>query len=66
MPTINIEILEGRTHEQKKMLARRITDVVCEVLNIDAETVNIRFWELKRSETARGGRFFSEMDNPGK
>lgn len=65
MPTINIEILEGRTSEQKKALVRRITDTVCEVLNIEAETVNIRIWELKRSETARGGRFFAEMDNPG-
>jgi 4-oxalocrotonate tautomerase len=65
MPTINIEILEGRTAEQKKALVQGITDTVCKVLNIDAETVNIRIWDLKRSETARGGRFFSEMDTPG-
>ncbi len=62
MPTINIEILEGRTYEQKKALVRGITDTVCEILSIDEQTVNIRIFELKRSETARGGEFFSEMD----
>lgn len=65
MPTINIEILEGRTSEQKRALVRRVTDTVCEVLNIDPETINIRIWDLKRSETARGGRFFTEMEERG-
>jgi len=62
MPTINIEILEGRTRQQKTDLVRRITDVACEVLGIEPETVNIRILELKRDSTARGGRFFSEAE----
>ncbi|MDY0040161.1 MAG: tautomerase family protein [Desulforhabdus sp.] len=65
MPTINIEILEGRTREQKKALVRGITDIVCDILKIDPQTVNIRIFDLKRSETARGGEFFSEINSSG-
>lgn len=65
MPTINIEILEGRTQDQKRALVRGITDTVCDILKIDEQTVNIRIFDLKRDQTARGGRFFSEMETPG-
>jgi 4-oxalocrotonate tautomerase len=60
MPTINIELLEGRTDEQKRNLVAKVTAAACQTLDIEAETVNIRIWELKRNATARGGRFLSE------
>jgi 4-oxalocrotonate tautomerase family enzyme len=64
MPTVNIELLEGRAEGPKRRLMEAVTSAVCEALSVDAETVNVRIWELRRDATARGGRFFSDMDDP--
>lgn len=64
MPTINIEMLEGRTQGQKRDLVERVTDAVCSAIDVEAESVNIRIWELRRDSTARGGRFFSDQNEP--
>lgn len=61
MPTINIEMLEGRTEQQRRVLVERVTSAVCEALEVDAETVNVRIFELRRDATARGGKLFSDM-----
>ena len=66
MPTVNIELLEGRTAAQKRRLMEAVTAAICEALTVDAETVNVRILELRRDSTARGGRFFSDSRAPGK
>jgi 4-oxalocrotonate tautomerase len=63
MPTINVEMLEGRTEVQKRELIERVTEAVCASLGVEAESVNIRIWELRRDSTARGGRLFSERQD---
>jgi 4-oxalocrotonate tautomerase len=33
MPTINVQIFAGRTHEQKRQFVEAVTRVTCETLN---------------------------------
>lgn len=65
MPNILIELLEGRSDQQKRDLVRSITRSVVDTLACDPQTVNIRIYELKRSAVARAGRFLSEPESSG-
>ncbi len=56
MPNITVELLEGRTPEQKQLLAERVTRVVADTLKLDSEIVNITFIDNKRENVARGGK----------
>lgn len=58
MPNIFVEMIEGRTVEQKQELAKGITEVVVKTLKVDPEVVNIRFLDVKRENLARGGKLF--------
>lgn len=60
MPTYHIELMEGRSLEQKKKLAEEITRVSVEVLGSQPEAVDILFVEIKRENWATGGRLWSE------
>jgi 4-oxalocrotonate tautomerase len=58
MPEITIEMIEGRTVDQKRELARRLTDVMVEVLKVDASSVTIIFHENRRQDKAKAGLLF--------
>lgn len=58
MPNIFIQMIEGRTVEDKRNLAKAITNSVVEVLKVDPEVVNIRFINVKKEDLARGGKLF--------
>jgi 4-oxalocrotonate tautomerase len=60
MPTYHIEMLEGRTPEQKKKLVTEITRVTVEVLGSSPDAVDIIITDIPRGNWATGGRFWSE------
>ncbi|MBU3711750.1 MAG: hypothetical protein RLZZ484_1381 [Pseudomonadota bacterium] len=60
MPTIHIELFEGRTPEQKRDLAKAITEVTVQTLGGSAESVDIIFVDVKRQDWATGGVLWSE------
>ena len=60
MPTYHIEMLEGRTIEQKKKLVEAITRVTVEVLGSAPESVDILITDVKRENWATGGKLWSE------
>ena len=60
MPTYHIEMLEGRTVEQKKKLVEAITRVTVEVLGSAPESVDILITDVKRENWATGGILWSE------
>lgn len=45
MPTITVEMLKGRTPEQKQEFSDRATDLVVEVLKASRDKVKVRFVE---------------------
>lgn len=60
MPTINIQLFEGRSPEQKRKLVTSITEATCKSLGCDPAAVDIILHEVKRENWATGGRLWSE------
>jgi 4-oxalocrotonate tautomerase len=55
VPRLIVQQIEGRTVEQKRELARRLTDVAVDVLGVDPETVTVFIEEVPPENFARGG-----------
>ncbi len=60
MPTYHVEMMEGRTIEQKKKLVAEITRVSVEVLGGVADSVDVIITEIKRENWATGGKLWSD------
>ena len=63
MPTYHVEMLEGRTLEQKKKLVEAITRVTVEILGGKADSVDVLITDVKRENWATGGKLWSEPRN---
>jgi 4-oxalocrotonate tautomerase len=55
MPVVQVTLLQGRTAEQKRKLAARITDAVVEEAGARKEGVVVTFVEVSRESYASGG-----------
>ena len=55
MPIVTIEWYEGRSPEQKRELAEKLTDLLVDVGKTEREHVWIRFVDSPKSEWAMGG-----------
>ena len=55
MPIVTIEWYEGRSPEQKRELAAKLTDLLVDVGRTEREHVWIRFVDSPKSEWAMGG-----------
>jgi len=55
MPILQVEILKGRTLEQKREMVRKVTDAVTETLNCPKEAVRIIIREMEFENFAKGG-----------
>ena len=60
MPTYHVEMMEGRTIEQKKKLVAEITRVSVEILGGVADSVDVVITDIKRENWATGGKLWSE------
>lgn len=64
MPTIQIQLFEGRTHEQKAQLAREITEACVRVLGGSPDGVDILYHDMARHNWATGGVLWSDKNKP--
>jgi 4-oxalocrotonate tautomerase len=55
MPLIQITMLEGRTIDQKRKIAQRITDTMVEEAGARREAVIVAFHEVSKESYASGG-----------
>jgi 4-oxalocrotonate tautomerase len=55
MPVIQVTLLKGRTIEQKRKLAQRLTDAIVEEAGAKRESVTVTFIEVSREDYASGG-----------
>lgn len=55
MPHIQITMLEGRTPEQKRRVAERVTQVVVEEIGTKREAVTVAFVEVSPANYAAAG-----------
>lgn len=55
MPLVQVTLLKGRTTEQKRKIAERITDVMMEEAKTPRDGVVVTFVDVERDSYARGG-----------
>ena len=60
MPTIRVELMEGRTLDQKKALVQALTHAVVDTLGSKPESVDVLLFDVKRHDWATGGELWSE------
>lgn len=60
MPTIRVELFEGRTLEQKRALAQALTDATVRTLGGSPDGVDILFFDIAKHDWATGGRLWSD------
>ena len=60
MPTLHVELFEGRTKEQKAALAHELTQACVRVLGSKPEGVDVIFVDVKKENWASGGVLWSD------
>jgi 4-oxalocrotonate tautomerase len=64
MPRIIVQSIAGRSVDQKRELARRLTDVVIDVYRVEPDTVTIFLEEVPPENFARSGILALDRDRP--
>lgn len=60
MPTYHLEMMQGRTTEQKRQLVQEVTRVTSEILGCKQEAVSIVITEIKDENWAFGGQLWAD------
>ncbi|MDY3983322.1 MAG: 4-oxalocrotonate tautomerase [Veillonellaceae bacterium] len=60
MPLIHVELIEGRTTEQKKKLGEAITKAAMDIVNVPKDAVKVIFVDMKKDNYMEGGIMRSE------
>ncbi len=60
MPTIRVDMFEGRTPEQKREFVNAVTEATVKTLGTSPEAVDVILTEIKKSDWATGGVLWSE------
>lgn len=58
MPLVTIKILEGRTVEQKRGLAKDVTEAIAKNIGCPPEAVTIDIVDYSKENLAAGGELF--------
>jgi 4-oxalocrotonate tautomerase len=60
MPLVTIKIIEGRTKEQKKGIAKDVTDAIVKNVGCPPAAVQIDIVEMKEENFAMGGTLWCD------
>lgn len=63
MPVVTINLLTGRTIEQKRELVKQITEVLCNTINTIPENVEIILNEMSKENYAKNGQLTIDKSN---
>jgi 4-oxalocrotonate tautomerase len=63
MPNITVELLRGRTPDQRRAFARAVADSAVELLGARRQDVRMVFHEITPDDVANGGVLASEDDS---
>ena len=64
MPTVRIEMLQGRSQETKQQVANEITEVMCRLLGAEPGHVYVMFDEWAGANWSVGGKFLASTSAP--
>ena len=62
MPLVQITMLQGRTIDQKRKIAQRITDAMVEDAGARREAIVVTFLEVSRESYASGGVLMADKE----
>jgi len=62
MPLVQITMLQGRTADQKRKLAKRITDAIVEEAGARREAIVVTFVEVSKESYASGGELMIDKN----
>ena len=62
MPIVTIHMLEGRTTEERRALAARMTEAICDTIGAQPERVRIIMKDMPHDEYAVGGKLVCDQD----
>lgn len=62
MPHVQITLLEGRSDDQKRRVARRVTEVLVEETGAKPEAVSVAFIEVPATDFARNGVLIADRE----
>lgn len=60
MPFVNVKMLSGRTIEQKREIAKAITEAMVNIGKAQPENVYVMFDEMEKSDLAKAGKLLSD------
>lgn len=60
LPILQIEILKGRTVEQKREMVKKVTEAISETLNCPKDAVSIIIREMETENFAKAGKLRSD------
>ena len=60
MPTLRVELFAGRTVEQKRALAKALTEACTNTLGTPAASVEVLFYDIQKHDWASAGELWSD------
>ena len=60
MPTINVQMFDGRSQEQKRAFVKAVTEAACSTLGCSADSVDIIISEVTRENWSTAGKLWSD------
>ena len=60
MPLIQVQLFEGRSTDMKREYAIAITEAAVKIFGCSAESVDIIYQEVKKSDWATAGKLWSD------
>lgn len=62
MPFVTIELIEGRTLEQKRQMTKDVTEAVANACAIPPDRVHVFIRDLAKDEYGRGGTLLCDKE----
>ena len=62
MPIVTVQLLEGRTYEQKKAMVEKVTKAIVETTHASPERVKIVIEDMPKNHFAEAGILASEWE----
>lgn len=60
MPIVNINLIEGRSVEQKRELVKKVTEAICESVDVTPDHVRIILQDMAKHDYAIAGKLKSD------
>ena len=61
MPIVTIKLIEGRSVDEKRKMAKKITEAIVEVTKIPQDAVEIIFHDMKKENYSKAGVLAIDM-----